>query len=186
MWIKDSSHTICLFGCIGSDALENITWPHFSTLSCQIRPIQTPNLISLVPKTVFPPTHHPTLAYCPNTNLSLIFSLVYRELPGLKLTSDQQNPHPHLGFCLVCTFSSHGINPHLAILAPPGPQALPSLATQVGVNSQNKAGSQVNGQNSLNWRINNKEVHRVKTDLALASPAPFFWGWQESENTAGF
>lgn len=118
MWTKESSHTICLSGCIGSDPLEKITWLHFLTWSFQIRPIQTPILISLVPETVFPPTIPPQV-YCPKTNLSLIF----RELPGLGLISDQRNLH--LWFSLVCTFSSHGIHSHLAVLASRVPRLCP-------------------------------------------------------------
>lgn len=90
MWIIDGSDTICLFGSIGSDPLENTTWHHFSKLSFQIIPIQTLNLISLVPETVSPAIHHPTPGLL-SKHKSLIFSLVYRGPSGRRLISDQQN-----------------------------------------------------------------------------------------------
>jgi len=140
MWIKDGSDTICLFGCIESDSLENTTWQHFSKLSFQVKTLPILKLISLAPETVSLATHNsipgllskyqstPSQAYCPNTNLSLIFCLVYKGLSDLRLISDQQNLL--LGFCLGVYIVFQEIYCHLAVLSLQAPQALLSLPSQ--------------------------------------------------------
>lgn len=118
--MKESSHTICLSRCIGSDPLEKRT-----SLFNIVFPDSThPNtiLITPVPEAVFPPTTR-TQVCCPRTNLSFLFSLIYRALPGLGLISDQRNLH--LGFSLVCIFSPQGIHAHLAVLASRVPRLCP-------------------------------------------------------------
>lgn len=139
---------------------------HFLTFSFQIRPIQTPILISPVPETVFPPTTR-TQVCCPRTNLSFLSSLVYRELPGLGLISDQGNLH--LGLSLVCTSSPQGIHAHLAVLASRVPRFFPVWPCRWELTAR------------IKWALRSMvEIHWIEESTTAEWPTrpwtTFFWG----------
>lgn len=165
MWVKESSHTICLSSCIGSDPLEKIPWLHFLTLIFQIQPVQTPILISPVLETVFPPTTSPQV-YCPKTNLSLIFRLTYTS--SLASDSFLTKETCISGFLWSVHFSSHGIHSHLAVLASMIPRLCPVWLCRWEFTAR------------IKWALRNMVIiHLIEESTAEWPTRPwttFFWG----------
>lgn len=155
MWIKDGSDTICLFGCIESDSLENTTWQHFSKLSFQVKTLPILKLISLAPETVSLATHNSI------PGLLSKYQSIFDFLPGLQRALwPQTHFWPTESAPWILFGCVHCLPGDLLPLSSPLPPGSPSSAQFTFSDSQNKVGSWEYDQNPVNWKIN-----KQKSDL---------------------